>query len=192
MDTTSSTSGRRSAWRWRIPGGSRLTPTRGILRIRITVKASGIHISGALLMPITHGHVPWQSTDMTTYARSSAGRAAVSKTRRSLDRSQPRMPRLAYRRGPTGHRSDCEGVVITDQQAGPPRIRTPPKPPTPHTGGKPHGQQGRLRPIPEWSSPPQMQSPTHRSRRANTNLPTLRQTHRPHTQNPTPTQLRTR
>lgn len=44
------------------------------------MKASGIHISGALLMPITHGHVPWQSTDMTTYARSSAGRAAVSKT----------------------------------------------------------------------------------------------------------------
>ena len=27
-----------------------------------------------------NGHVPWQSTGMTAYARSSAGRAAVSKT----------------------------------------------------------------------------------------------------------------
>lgn len=56
-----------------------MNPPRGILRIRISVKASGINISGALLIS-THGHAPWQSTGMTTYARSSAGRAAVSKT----------------------------------------------------------------------------------------------------------------
>ena len=43
-----------------------MNPPRGILRIRISVKASGINISGALLIP--------------TYARSSTGRAAVSKT----------------------------------------------------------------------------------------------------------------
>lgn len=39
------------------------------------------------------------------------------------------MPQLAYGRGLTGHRSDCEGVVATDQQVGPPRIRISPKPP---------------------------------------------------------------
>lgn len=43
-----------------------MNPPRGILRIRISAKASGTYISGALLIP--------------TYARSSAGRAAVSKT----------------------------------------------------------------------------------------------------------------
>ena len=43
-----------------------MNPPRGILRIRISVKASGTYISGALLIP--------------TYARSSTGRAAVSKT----------------------------------------------------------------------------------------------------------------
>ena len=43
-----------------------MNPPRGILRIRISAKASGINISGALLI--------------STYARSSAGRAAVSKT----------------------------------------------------------------------------------------------------------------
>ena len=86
-----------------------VNPPRGILRIRISVKASGRYISQGL-----YSYPP------TAY-----------------------VPQRINGNRPTGHTTENSNLT---------------KPHSPHTGGK-HEQQGRLRQIPKWSGPPQMQKP---------------------------------